>query len=44
MANVSRDRVNRTLADFQRQDWISQRYREIVVVDGEALRRYAFRR
>ncbi|MFO1089584.1 MAG: Crp/Fnr family transcriptional regulator [Hyphomicrobiales bacterium] len=44
MANVSRDRVNRTLADFQRRDWISQRYREIVVVDGEALRRYAFRR
>jgi CRP-like cAMP-binding protein len=41
MSNVSRDRVNRSLASFARKGWISSKYMEIVVEDIEALERFA---
>jgi CRP-like cAMP-binding protein len=41
IANVSRPHVNRILAGFVSQGWISKRYHHLRVLDGAALRRHA---
>lgn len=40
LAGVSRVTVSRILADFSRRGWVETRYREIQLIDADALRRF----
>jgi len=42
LAGASRVTVSKTLGDFVRRGWIATRYREIGILDREALKRFAF--
>lgn len=42
LAGASRVTVSKTLGDFVRRGWIATHYREIGILNGEALRRFAF--
>lgn len=41
MSNASRKQVNAALQRFAKEGWVSNNYRIITVLDGEALRRFA---